>query len=66
MKQTTKDALLQVYDQLQDLAGYLYAEARKALDNKDYSDASVLESRADKIYEESEAIDIFLIEMEET
>lgn len=33
MKQTTKDVLLRVYDQLQDLAGYLYAEARKALDN---------------------------------
>lgn len=65
MKQTTVAALLEAYDRLQDLASFLYNEVQKALDNKDYMDASLLEARADKIYEEIESIDVILIEMEE-
>lgn len=65
MKQTTVAALQEAYDRLQDLASFLYNEAQKALDNRDYIDASLLEARAGKIYEEIESIDVILIEMEE-
>lgn len=65
MKPTTRDALLEAYDRLQDLADFLYNEAQKAMDNRDYTDASLLEARAAKIYEEIESIDVILIEMEE-
>ncbi|RUS97974.1 hypothetical protein DSM106972_081930 [Dulcicalothrix desertica PCC 7102] len=65
MKPTTVAALQEAYDRLQDLASFLYNEAQKALDNRDYIDASLLEARAGKIYEEIESIDVILIEMEE-
>lgn len=65
LKPTTRDALLEAYDILQDLAAKLYNKSQKAMDNRDYTDASLLETRAAKIYEEAESIEVILIEMEE-
>lgn len=65
MKPETKDALLQAYFGLQRVAFDLYAASQAAFENDDLSDASLLSSRADKIYEEVENIDFLLIELED-
>jgi hypothetical protein len=44
----------------------LYAAAEQAAEIGDYDDASLLESRANRIFEEAENLDILLQEMEET
>lgn len=64
MKQETFNILLTVYTQLQQIAAQLYAEAETALQNDDFDDASLLQSRADKIYEEAENIDALISELE--
>ena len=64
MKQNTITSLLQVYTQLQQIAAQLYSAAEAALENDDFDDASLLASRADKIYEEAENLDILLSELE--
>jgi ferritin len=56
---------LPLYDQLQEIAAQLYTAAEVALQNNDFDDASLLQSRADKIYEEAENIDTLIIELEE-
>jgi phage shock protein A len=65
MKQETLIALLRAYSQLQQIAAELYAAADIALENNDFDDASLLASRADKIYEELENLDILISELEE-
>ncbi|MBH8575818.1 hypothetical protein I8752_23015 [Nostocaceae cyanobacterium CENA369] len=65
MKQETFTILSRVYDQLQEIAAQLYTAAEVALQNNDFDDASLLQSRADKIYEEAENIDTLIIELEE-
>lgn len=65
MKQNTIVALLQVYTQLQQIATELYEAAEAALENDDFDDASLLASRADKLYEEAENLDILIFELEE-
>ncbi|MDZ8188060.1 MAG: hypothetical protein RMX96_24805 [Nostoc sp. ChiSLP02] len=42
----------------------MYAAADLALQNDDFDDASLLQSRADKIYEEAENIDTLISELE--
>ena len=51
MKQNTIFALLQVHTRLQQIAAELYEAAEAALENDDFDDASLLASRADKLYE---------------
>ena len=65
MKQSTLEAFKRAYNQLQDLVEELYAAAQIALDNDDFSDASLLQSRADKIYKEGENLEIFMEELDE-
>ena len=65
MKQKTVVALLQAYRRLQQIAAELYLAAELALENDDFDDASLLASRADKIYEEAENLDILIAELEE-
>ncbi|MBD2533452.1 hypothetical protein H6G97_29380 [Nostoc flagelliforme FACHB-838] len=65
MKQETFTILSRVYDQLQEIAAQLYTAAEVALQNNDFDDASLLQSRADKIYEEAENIDTLIIELED-
>ena len=64
MKQNTITSLLQAYTRLQQIAAQLYEAAEAALENDDFNDASLLASRADKIYEEAENLDILLSELE--
>ncbi|WP_193200933.1 hypothetical protein [Nostoc sp. MG11] len=64
MKSETRTALLQAYFGLQRVVFDLYAASEAAFENNDLSDASLLASRADKLYEEVENLDILLIEME--
>jgi len=65
MKLETRNALLQAYFGLQQIVFDLYAASQAAFENDDLSDASLLASRADKIYEEVENIDFLLIELED-
>ncbi|MBF2007183.1 hypothetical protein ACF3DV_16785 [Chlorogloeopsis fritschii PCC 9212] len=65
MKQETLIALFRAYSQIQQIAAELYAAADIALENNDFDDASLLASRADKIYEELENLDILISELEE-
>lgn len=65
MKPETRNALLQAYFGLQQIVFDLYAASEAAFENDDLSDASLLASRADKIYEEVENIDFLLIELED-
>lgn len=64
MKQNTIISLLQAYTRLQQIAADLYIAAEAALENDDFDDASLLASRADKIYEEAENVDILISELE--
>ncbi|WP_298914797.1 hypothetical protein [uncultured Nostoc sp.] len=64
MKPETRDALLQAYFGLQRVVFDLYAASEAAFENDDLNDASFLGSRADKLYEEVENLDVLLIEME--
>lgn len=64
MKQNTITALLQSYARLQQIAAELYEAAEAALENDDFDDASLLASRADKLYEEAENLDILISELE--
>lgn len=63
MKQNTITSLLQAYTRLQQIAAQLYEAAEAALENDDFDDASLLASRADKIYEEAENLDILISEL---
>ncbi|BBD70443.1 hypothetical protein NIES4072_68090 [Nostoc commune NIES-4072] len=65
MKSTTLSVLRRTYQQLQNLVDQLYVAAQAALDNEDFSDASLLESAADKLYVEAENLDILISELEE-
>ncbi len=64
MKQETFAILSRVYIELQQIAAQLYTAAELALQNDDFDDASLLQSRADKIYEEAENIDTLISELE--
>jgi ferritin len=64
MKQETFTILSRVYTELQQIAAQLYTAAEVALQNDDFDDASLLQSRADKIYEEAENIDTLISELE--
>ncbi len=64
MKPETRNVLLRAYAQLQQIIDDLYEASEKALENNDLEDASLLESRADKIYEEGENLEIVISELE--
>jgi hypothetical protein len=56
MKQSTVSALLAAYNSLQEIVVKLYDEFQKAVENKDDADASLLEARAEILFEQAEAI----------
>ena len=56
MEQTTVVALLDAYNRLQEIIFDLYAEYEKAMQNQNYADASLLETRAERLFEEAESI----------
>ncbi|MDF5732975.1 MAG: hypothetical protein PUP92_34540 [Rhizonema sp. PD38] len=65
MKPETRNTLLRAYVQLQKIIDDLYEASDKALENNDLEDASLLESRADKLYEEGENLEFVISELEE-
>ncbi len=56
MKQSTASALLKAYNSLQEIVVELYNEFQKAVKNRDDADASLLDSRAEILFEQAEAI----------
>ncbi|KYC42093.1 hypothetical protein WA1_19020 [Scytonema hofmannii PCC 7110] len=64
MKQSTKNALNRAYVSLQRIVNELYREVDKAVDNGDYADVSLLEARAERLFEEAEAIIVVIAEQE--
>ncbi|MBN3951579.1 MAG: hypothetical protein HWQ38_35960 [Nostoc sp. NMS7] len=56
MKQTTLDALLRVYVKLEETVEELNNLADDAVLSEDYEDASLLQSRADILYEQMENV----------
>jgi hypothetical protein len=61
MQPTTVHALLTAYEMLQEVVDFLYIEYEKAMENENYTDASLLEARAEILFEQAEAI-IFVLE----
>ena len=64
MKQTTLDALLEAYVHLHQIVEKLYEAHDKAAANNDDEDASLLVSRADRLYEEVENLEFIISELE--
>jgi hypothetical protein len=65
MKSETRNVLLKAYALLQTIIDDLYEASEKALENNDFEDASLLVSRADKLYEEAENLEFVISELEE-
>jgi ferritin len=63
MKQTTLDALSRVYVKLEEITRELYNLADDAVDQGDFDDASLLQARANILYEQMENIDIVISEL---
>lgn len=64
MKRTTLDALLRVYVKLEEIVEELNRLADDAVLSEDYEDASLLQSRADILYEQMENLDVAISEHE--
>ncbi|MEH2406766.1 hypothetical protein [Nostoc sp.] len=65
MKPETRNVLLKAYAQLHQITEELYSASDKAVENNDFEDASLLASRADRLYEEIENLEIVISEQEE-
>lgn len=65
MQPKTKQRLLQAYVELQETPAMLYEAVQEATDEGNDFDAILLETRADKIFEEAENINTIISEMEE-
>lgn len=64
MKQTTLDALLRAYVKLEEITTELYSLADDAVNQGDFDDASLLQARADILYEQMENLDFVISELE--
>ncbi|AFY34174.1 hypothetical protein [Calothrix sp. PCC 7507] len=51
--------------QLQDIIDELYQAHDRAIENNDFDDASLLASRADRLYQEAENLEIVITELED-
>jgi hypothetical protein len=56
MKQSTANALLKAYNSLQEIVAELYSEFQKAMENRNDADAALLETRAEILFQQAEAI----------
>ena len=65
MKSETRNVLLQAYAQLQEIIDKLYEAHDRAIANNDFDDASLLASRAGRLYEEAENLEIVISEQEQ-
>jgi hypothetical protein len=66
MKIKTYNILLNAYAQLEQITLELYNAADNAVENDDLSDASLLQSRADILYEQLVNLDTVISEHEES
>lgn len=64
MKQSTFEALLRVYDRLDEITRELYDLAEIELELENFEDASLLQTRADILYEQMENLDVVISELE--
>ncbi|MBD2778666.1 hypothetical protein ICL16_43140 [Iningainema sp. BLCCT55] len=53
------------YAQLHRIIENLYSASEKALEKNDLEDASLLESRADRLYQETENLEFVISELED-
>ncbi|KYC43902.1 hypothetical protein WA1_01755 [Scytonema hofmannii PCC 7110] len=65
MKPETRNTLLKAYVQLHQIVEELYEAHDRAIENNDFDDASLLTSRADRLYEEVENLEIIISELEQ-
>jgi hypothetical protein len=65
MKQETIMALEVAYRQIRSICEELYEASQAALDNDDFADAGLLQSQADKLFEEAINLECLIDEMEE-
>ncbi|ARV63365.1 hypothetical protein BZZ01_32725 (plasmid) [Nostocales cyanobacterium HT-58-2] len=65
MKSETRNALLKAYSQLEQIVSDLYDAADAAVEMGDFEDASLLQTRADILYEQMENLDFVISELEE-
>jgi hypothetical protein len=65
MKPETRNALIKAYTQLHQIIQDLYEAHDNAVANNDDDDASLLVSRADRLYVEVENLELVISEMEE-
>lgn len=65
MKSETRNALLKAYAQLQQIIDDLYEASDNALESDEFEDASLLATRADKLYEEAENLEFVISELED-
>ncbi|MEH2156928.1 MAG: hypothetical protein V7K53_08615 [Nostoc sp.] len=64
MKSETRNILLKAYAELHKIIEELYEAHDRAIENNDFDDASLLASRADRLYEEVENLEIIISELE--
>ena len=64
MKQSTFEALLRVYERLDDIVRYLNDLAEIELELEAFDDASLLQARADILYEQMVNLDVVISELE--
>ncbi len=64
MKQSTIVALLRVYDRLDEIVDELHNLAEIELELEAFDDASVLQARADILYEQMLNLDVVISELE--
>ncbi|MEC4817404.1 MAG: hypothetical protein SAK29_29645 [Scytonema sp. PMC 1069.18] len=65
MRPETRNVLLKAYAQLHQIIEDLYEASAIALENNNLEDASLLESRADRLYQETENLEFVISELEE-
>ena len=65
MKPKTLNALLRVYNQLDEIVEELNSLSDDAVDSGDYEDASLLQARADILYQQMENLEVVIAEHEE-
>ena len=53
---------MQAYNLLQEAAALLYAQSQSCVERENYIDVSLLEAKADKLFEEADSILVLLSE----
>ena len=62
MERSTITTFMQAYNLLQEAVGLLYAHSQSCIEQENYTDASLLEAKADKLFEEADSILFILSE----